>query len=169
MASSRLITTIAGAALATGLTLSQAAATDWGCEVLLCLSNPGGPMQYAACVPPITQLYDVLRSGGSFPTCSGVGFKTSQPRFEPYYCEAGATLTQRGALDGSEFACVSNDRIEVEPERCSGEERSPTAQLLKDGGQSTCTDFETTPPLMREQPHYVDVTIEGQGTQRVRY
>ncbi|MFG1298027.1 hypothetical protein V5F50_19735 [Xanthobacter sp. V13C-7B] len=126
-------------------------------------------MQYAACVPPITQLYDVLRSGGSFPTCSGVGFKTSEPRFEPYYCEAGATLTQRSA-DALEVACVSTKRVEVDPNRCLGEEaeRSPTAQFNVDG-QSTCTDFETTPPLRREQPNYVDVTVDGQGTQRVRY
>lgn len=46
---------------------------DWGCEVLLCLSNPGGATQYAQCVPPITKLWKTLAGGGSFPTCTGGG------------------------------------------------------------------------------------------------
>lgn len=41
----------------------------WGCEVLLCLSNPAGPMAVAECVPPITRLYEALRRFEPFPTC----------------------------------------------------------------------------------------------------
>jgi hypothetical protein len=48
-------------------------ASDFGCEVLLCLSNPGGPTQYAACVPPITKLWQELAIGRSFPICSDGG------------------------------------------------------------------------------------------------
>lgn len=44
-------------------------ADDWGCQVLLCLSNPGGPEQYSACVPPIEKLWSALRHGDPFPTC----------------------------------------------------------------------------------------------------
>jgi hypothetical protein len=44
-------------------------ADDWGCRVLLCLSNPGGPEQYNACVPPIERLWSALRHGDPFPTC----------------------------------------------------------------------------------------------------
>lgn len=32
---------------------APAHAQDWGCQVLLCLANPGGPTQYAECVGPI--------------------------------------------------------------------------------------------------------------------
>ncbi|MPV64765.1 hypothetical protein [Burkholderia sp. BE17] len=46
-----------------------ARAADWGCQVRLCLSNPGGPEQYAECVPPIERLWAALRDGDSFPTC----------------------------------------------------------------------------------------------------
>lgn len=49
---------------------ASAHADDWGCEVLLCMSNPAGPMAVSACVPPITRLFDHLRHGGSFPTCA---------------------------------------------------------------------------------------------------
>jgi hypothetical protein len=34
----------------------------WGCKVLVCLSNPGGPTQFDACKPPIKKLYDAMSS-----------------------------------------------------------------------------------------------------------
>lgn len=46
-----------------------AATHDWGCEVLLCLANPAGPMAVSACVPPISRLYRELARGHTFPTC----------------------------------------------------------------------------------------------------
>lgn len=50
----------------------QVYASQWGCEVLLCLSNPGGPMQFGECVPPITRLFDALSKvpPDPFPTCT---------------------------------------------------------------------------------------------------
>lgn len=55
-----------------------ALASDWGCQVVLCLATPGSPTQYAECVPPITKLWKVLATGGSFPTCTGVGVSTAK-------------------------------------------------------------------------------------------
>jgi hypothetical protein len=52
---------------------APAAASDWGCQVLLCLSNPGGPTQYAACVPPISKLWDQLATDHPFPSCTEGG------------------------------------------------------------------------------------------------
>jgi hypothetical protein len=49
--------------------VSVAQADDWGCQVLLCLSNPQGPMAVSECQPPITRLYSALRRGRAFPTC----------------------------------------------------------------------------------------------------
>ena len=68
--------------LALGLAVSAgvadpAHAQDWGCQVLLCLANPGGPTQYAECAPPISRLWDALRRGSAFPTCSGPSAATS--------------------------------------------------------------------------------------------
>ncbi len=59
------------AALCTPATPAQA--NDLGCQVLLCLSNPGGATQYGACVPPMVKLWERLALGGSFPGCSGGG------------------------------------------------------------------------------------------------
>ncbi len=53
-------------------------ASDWGCQVVLCLATPGSPTTYAECVPPITKLWNVLALGGSFPTCTGVGILTKK-------------------------------------------------------------------------------------------
>lgn len=49
----------------------QARADNWGCEVLLCLSNPAGPMAVAQCVPPITRLYRAIFKWrpDPFPNC----------------------------------------------------------------------------------------------------
>lgn len=48
------------------------AQASWGCEVLLCLSNPAGPMAVSACVPPIQRLYRAIFRWRPqpFPTCT---------------------------------------------------------------------------------------------------
>src|SRR3546814_15906297 len=67
----RAIFGMAMLALATALPSAPAAANDLGCQVLLCLSNPGGATQYAQCVSPMTKLWQRLATGGAFPGCSG--------------------------------------------------------------------------------------------------
>jgi hypothetical protein len=47
---------------------ADANASEWGCKVVLCLSNPGGPTEYSECRPPIEKLWKHLAKGGSFPT-----------------------------------------------------------------------------------------------------
>lgn len=67
--------------LAVAVSPTTAQSSQWGCEVLLCLSNPGGPTQYSACQPPIERLWRVLERGGSFPSCSEAnsdGYNTSR-------------------------------------------------------------------------------------------
>jgi hypothetical protein len=52
--------------------ISPVKASEFGCKILLCLSNPisnGGPKGIAECVAPITQLFNDLRKGHPFPTC----------------------------------------------------------------------------------------------------
>ncbi len=58
----------------------SAYASDWGCQVVLCLATPGSPTKYAECVPPITKLWNALAMGGSFPTCTGVAIKTKKAK-----------------------------------------------------------------------------------------
>jgi hypothetical protein len=48
---------------------SPAHADGWGCQVMLCLSDPRGPETEGACVPPIEKLWDALSHGHPFPSC----------------------------------------------------------------------------------------------------
>ena len=61
-------------------TPQPALASDWGCQVVLCLATPGSPTKYAECVPPITKLWNVLALGGSFPSCTGISIKTKKAK-----------------------------------------------------------------------------------------
>jgi len=47
-----------------------ASASDFGCQVLLCLANPQGPTAVAECVPPIKKLFRDLAKGKPFPSCT---------------------------------------------------------------------------------------------------
>jgi hypothetical protein len=49
--------------------IAPAYGDQWGCEVLLCLSNPAGPTAVAECRPPIHRLWRHLARGHSFPSC----------------------------------------------------------------------------------------------------
>ena len=69
----RAFLTICAVAGLTGGWSAPVRASDWGCEVLLCLSNPGGATQFTQCVAPITKLWSQLAMGKSFPTCTGGG------------------------------------------------------------------------------------------------
>ena len=62
---------LAAFALVASLLMPNVARASWGCEVLLCLSNPAGPMAVAACVPPIQKLYAAIFKWppDPFPTC----------------------------------------------------------------------------------------------------
>lgn len=51
------------------IAMQAASASDYGCKVLLCLSNPAGPRAVSECVPPINQLFRDLARGRDFPSC----------------------------------------------------------------------------------------------------
>jgi hypothetical protein len=62
---------LAAIILANLLYSTLAKADDWGCQVLLCLSNPAGAEAVAECVPPIERLWAALSKmpPDPFPTC----------------------------------------------------------------------------------------------------
>ena len=57
-----------------------ASADEWGCQVMLCLSDPRGPEAEGACVPPIEKLWDHLAHGHPFPTCDVMESWDSLPK-----------------------------------------------------------------------------------------
>lgn len=148
---------------------SVARTDDWGCQVLLCLSNPGSPTEYAECRPPIKRLWSHLAKGRSFPICSAVGFTASQPRYEPYYCDTEFRLVTRSDVRGhSEAGCVSTEPKVVSNQMCRSDHSNvATGQWYFEDAKRVCKAFVAKRPNVREQPRYVDVTIDGAGRQRV--
>jgi hypothetical protein len=153
-----------------GVVSLPAKADDWGCKVVLCLSNPGGPTQFAECRPPIEKLWKHLRKGRPFPTCSGSDFTTSRPVHDPYRCGDGLELVQ----DDSGVVCRSAERSEASA-NCNSESpsgfegRASSAQFVVEGGQYICRDYAYAAAIANEKPRYVDVRMGNGNTTRVRF
>ena len=97
------------------LCVEPANADDWGCEVLLCLSNPAGPTAVEQCKPPIHRLWDHLRHGHEFPTCdmakSDKGRSFAKQGFNYYdMCPLGTKALANGerAVQGTTLKQVGN-------------------------------------------------------------
>ncbi|AFT86219.1 hypothetical protein [Paraburkholderia phenoliruptrix] len=96
---------------------SFAQADDWGCQVILCLSNPGGPEQYSECVPPIEKLWRALRHGDPFPSCDfGAGGAQGTFATDTFassgYCRED--LLYWGGPEQSELLCRAFGAINVD-------------------------------------------------------
>ncbi|PXX23090.1 hypothetical protein [Burkholderia sp. NFACC33-1] len=96
---------------------STALADDWGCQVMLCLSNPGGPEQYGECVPPIEKLWRALRHGDPFPSCDfgegqAQGTSATNTFASAGYCRED--LLVWGGPEQSELLCRTTGAINVE-------------------------------------------------------
>lgn len=136
-----------------GLSIGAARADDWGCTVLLCLANPGGPTQYAACVPPVTRLWSHLKRGGTFPTCSAAGQSTSPVGYDPYEpCQDGYVLRELGRDGASHPSCVS-----VKPVRDC------------DRADEACQPHDIQAVRHHAQPNFIDVTGSDGVSTRVRF
>lgn len=85
---------------------SSARAEDlWGCEVLLCLSNPDGPDAVSECQPPIERLRRHLRHGHPFPSCRSGGSSYAKPTSSYYdLCPAGMTELPAGQFGAASSA-----------------------------------------------------------------
>jgi hypothetical protein len=172
MIASRLSYVIAFTTLVGVGTVAPAKADDYGCQVLLCLSNPAGAMAVAQCVPPITKLYEDLAKGRPFPTCTGGGgVETSAPVYDPYFCSPSFVLAQ----DRGQSYCISPTRTQTVD--CPAEGDETTANLPFGGpvrtvenGGAVCKDYQYSTVQRYEKPRYLDVTVTATGKQvRIRY
>ncbi|PZQ77008.1 MAG: hypothetical protein DI563_05385 [Variovorax paradoxus] len=69
-------------------------ADDYGCRVMLCLSNPNGPMAEQQCQPPIQKFLEgqAKEPKDPFPSCPEAAPSTMTPFVRPYdKCPAGTT------------------------------------------------------------------------------
>ncbi|EJH9638093.1 TPA: hypothetical protein QDC27_002655 [Burkholderia cepacia ATCC 25416] len=126
---------LAAIAVVTLVPARVALADGWGCQVLICLSDPRGPESEKECVPPIEKLWDALRHGNPFPTCDLVASLASLPAelvdaFEPGTLESygkGSSASNTWASGGycrkdlvgwggheqSELVCKASGAINV--------------------------------------------------------
>lgn len=82
---------------------ASANASEYGCTVLLCLSNPAGPKAEAECVQPINRLFRDLSKGRSFPSCdlaTGPGGSSYARQVYDHYdpCPAPLKPAPRGSV-----------------------------------------------------------------------
>lgn len=76
-------------------------ASDWGCQCLLCLSDPRGPTTESECNPPIKKLWRHLAKGKPFPTCDIVGDSGSRANLgNSHYglCPEGYSTLGKGQI-----------------------------------------------------------------------
>jgi hypothetical protein len=144
-------------------------ADDFGCEALLCLSNPGGPMQYEECRPTIRRLYDLLYNRHPFPKCDmdnsdsgGSSVRVNQGYERCIPCEEsygeGYELVKMPVESEVYCACQNICRKLIRVDReyvCRGDVP----------GNCEWQDvpvYDEKPQQSRSKPYYVEVYLDGQ-------
>ena len=111
---------VVAAALASATSSSPVQAqSTWACEVLLCISNPGGATQFHECVAPIRKLITSLATGHAFPTCSGGGVRSTNYVKPKNGREGRVTLTY---IDGRRETYVVPLASQLPPEQVGQDE-----------------------------------------------
>jgi hypothetical protein len=99
-----------------------AQASDHGCQVLLCMANPGGWSKIGECAPPMKKLFKDLAKGKAFPTCtfengSGQDTGTSNQHYAKnqtasrYFCPSGYLIPDSD--DDKPPHCAFNGAVTV--------------------------------------------------------
>lgn len=148
------------------LLATPAAAQDasLGCKILLCAAATAPSWQgIPYCVPPMTQLFSILRRGGSWPSCpegsaSGVGQQpykdcaTGQIAVsnQSFSAGDGGSSQQYWSPDQNGAFCVDQTKL---------------AQLNGAGCEGTnawsCTPVTPTARQINDKPYYVDITPQN--------
>jgi hypothetical protein len=187
------------AALASCLLLAipsiPAVASQWGCQCLLCLANPGGPTQFDECKPPIEKLYAALAHGAPFPPCDLSDGNDSNSNYAKQVvapwdpCPAGTnevdpgalvaqgvsngrfyTLTSMGVSEGTNY----NDHGYLSgygPKACVGNliGYQTIGDPGRDGDQQTYAVYDKVTWFPAKSPSAIDVYVNGKFSTRVHY
>ncbi|MDC7260193.1 hypothetical protein K0P19_36290 [Shinella sp. YE25] len=136
---------------------APAAASEWGCEVLLCASSSNPSWRgVPACHPPMNRLISAMKKPGfDWPTCPEAG--TGSPGHERYAeCPEGYRVGSRGDRNG--FAregdlCVKTVNV------CQGK----THGFYSSERQQSCIQTVSISRLLRSEPYYFDVKNDTSG------
>lgn len=160
--------TSSAAFLAVGLFIANSAnASEYGCKVVLCLSNPNGPRAVSECNPPINQLERDLAKGRSFPTCEEAGSNTEVKHgYEPYipcaesYPPKANAVGRNGRVtpDGVGYTVMGGDGKNM---LC----HTPVQfRISRD-----VYDYFYKPALRRAKPNWVEVFVDGKSVNKNWY
>ena len=154
---------------------AQAQDASFGCKVLLCAaaqSPPWSAIPY--CVPPMNQLFRLLKKGGSWPVCAEGN--ASPVGYDPYAACPAGTLAVSASSDavrpnyaGSTGAAPISLGAPLVENSGGALCANPDSVLLCSAGQG-CTFTAATPsgrPLNAD-PYYVDIATGGRQ-QRFRF
>lgn len=122
----------------------RAAASHWGCEVLLCASSSNPSWQdVKACHPPMNRLISAMRRPGfSWPTCPEAG--TGRPGYEAYGdCPAGWTIGHS-----------SHKRGRDQSDLCVQTRNNCPSGIRR---QDDCLETDTIPRPPRADPYFFDI------------
>lgn len=134
----------------------DAAASEWGCEVLLCASSSNPSWHgVAECHPPMERLIEAMSHPGfSWPACPEGG--AGKPGYERYAdCPEGWTPASNPNADhgGRELSyCVRRNAC--------GDDRWFTQFRNRD----ICGDTEYMPRPVRSDPYYFEIRDSRSGT-----
>ena len=186
-----LAVTIMASAAATAI---PASASEYGCRVLLCLSNPSGPTAVSQCIPPISQLWRDLARGRAFPRCEEANAPANQAWAQmgtSYYdvCPGGTTALAAGALavqggpvlgslvegigDGEALRPDPVNNVNLFPKTCVGQRIGQADVWLGDpltGVLLTADVFDRVVVIDPQiSPRVIDVYVNSQLYRRVRW
>lgn len=146
-----------GIAAATSTYSGLSAASEWGCEVMLCASSSNPSWRgVPACHPPMNKLISAMkRPGFSWPTCPEAG--TGRPGYEQFQeCPTGWGATTDPSQDrrnGLKWHCARTVNLCGERPRVrSGRDRE------------SCTRAELMARGLRSEPYYFDIKVDKDGS-----
>jgi len=180
---------VLSALLGSGHSVTQA--SDYGCQVLLCMANPAGPMAVDECKPPIRKLYRDLAKGKPFPSCTmakseGVAGGDSWAEVGTGYydqCPAGTKALSNGQYAVGQEATDTvyrgigqgTDRTGAmrQPKVCVGAQKGRTAVEVTERGRARMVSAKVYDSVVvldpGTQPNYVDVYVDSTFSHRVRW
>lgn len=180
-------------AVALSSLVASAQASQYGCTVLLCLSNPNGPEAVAECIDPIRQLRRDLRRGLDFPSCeeaesnNGTRIQFSGSRYDP--CPIGTTElgTGRYALsaqddataapfigigDGRDALPSGNEVQTYPPKTCVGQQTGAATTTLGSSDSPTTVEAGVYAQIVQIQPTdgtSIDIYVNNALYRRVQW
>ncbi|CDZ67517.1 Hypothetical protein NGAL_HAMBI2605_57980 [Neorhizobium galegae bv. orientalis] len=136
---------------------APAAASEWGCEVLLCAasSNPSW-RGVASCHPPMKRLISAMKKPGfDWPTCPAAG--TGSPSFERYAaCPKGYQVGRRQDRNGfgrEQDLCIKTVNM------CQGR----THGFYNSDRQQRCIKTVSISRPLKSEPYFFDIKNETSG------